>query len=108
MTPDPGSFNAVYHIAALNHWREVVAEQLPLLLGGPVGGPDGGPGVNALWVTVAAADPADADAAAALIDAVVDERVRRRGMALPARLYHTPLGDFEHQAIRLADDVARA
>lgn len=106
MTHSPASFNAVYHLAALNHWRDVLAEQLPLLLRGQVGGT--GPGLNGLWVTVAAADPATAAEAAARIDAAVEERVRRRGMDLPVRLYHTALGEFEHQAVRLADEVAQS
>ena len=32
MDPSPVTYNAVYHVAAINHWEAVVREQAPSLL----------------------------------------------------------------------------
>jgi hypothetical protein len=78
-------FNAVYHIATLNHWRDVVAEQVPLLAGNR--------NLNQLIVTVGGNGAEAVDLVRSLI-----------GRNFHHAVY--PLNYFEHPAMDAADQIA--
>src|SRR4029078_11775645 len=83
-------YNVVYHVATLNHWRDVVRGQLGVLAR------------NRFWrsltVSIACAGAPTANEADAII----------RGMfaARDVRAVHFPLESFEHRAMDLVDEVA--
>ena len=80
-------FTAVYHVATLNHWREVVAEQLRVLLRNV--------DIADLFVTIGAESTQIADECAALIATSIQSS--GRGLAL--RTWARWLDEFEHPAM---------
>jgi hypothetical protein len=88
-------FNVVYHVAALNHWRRVVEDQLGILLRNK--------DIGSVHVTVAA----DSPALTAACSEHVEKAMGASGRALPLRISPHPIGEFEHPAMALIDDLAR-
>jgi hypothetical protein len=89
-------FNVVYHVATLNHWREVVEEQASILMRNV--------GAAGLFVTVGTESEQLAQACSALID----ERIRDSGRTLQLQTLVRRLDEFEHPAMALIDNLARA
>jgi len=90
MQLEPVQYNVVYHVAMLNHWREIVRGQMGLLA------------KNRLWksltVSVGTADASGVNEVIAIIREVIPSaelQVRQFGLEL-----------FEHGAMGLADEVA--
>jgi hypothetical protein len=87
---DPG-YNVVYHVATLNHWREVVRGQMQLLAR------------NRFWkslaVSVASNEAATVDEAATIIRGQMPKG--------EVRFVRSQLETFEHAAMKMVDDVAR-
>jgi hypothetical protein len=88
-------FTAVYHVATLNHWREVVAEQLRTLLRNVE--------IASLFVTIGADSTKTADSCAAMIATSIQSS--GRGVAL--RTWARWLDEFEHPAMDLIDSIAK-
>jgi len=89
------AFNAVYHLAILNHWRAVAEEQLPLLLENR--------NLAALYVTIGVETRADVQAAVELLNALIQ---KMKG-ELAWHCLRVPLRAYEHRAMILIDEVAR-
>ena len=96
--PAPGmaTFNVVYHIATLNHWRNVVGEQLPILLGNRQ--------MRRLVVTIASDDVETSKSAARL----AHWYVHRSGHPIEFSVIPCRLADVEHPAMDLVDQLAAA
>ena len=87
-------FNAVYHVATLNHWRDVLAEQLPILLGNT--------SLKGLVMTIAT----DSDASArAAIDAA-QAHIARSHRMIQFHPLICRLDEFEHAAMDAVDQLA--
>jgi len=90
MSDPPTPYKIVYHVATLNHWVDVVREQMPLVAG------------NRFWksltVSVASASDVTANEAAELIQQFVP--------ASKIQFYRFALANYEHAAMGLVDDLA--
>jgi hypothetical protein len=84
-------FNAVYHIAAMNHWRVVVREQLTILFSGG--------GCASLNITLAGSDSDEQ---------VLGDILASLARPEPVQIKRSRLDDFEHSAMTLVDEAATA
>ena len=87
-------FNAVYHVAALNHWQDVVREQIPILLGNAT--------LKGLVMTVATSSDEQARVARAIVKNLIGQCRR----TVRFQLLTCPLQGFEHPALDILDQVA--
>jgi hypothetical protein len=90
MTINSALYNVVYHVATLNHWRDVLRGQMELL------------GRNRCWnsltVSIGCGDVSSADEVVAIIkDLLPGSNVR---------FHRSPLERFEHGAMALVDELA--
>lgn len=96
--PSPKSstpFRVVYHIAAIHHWRAIVAEQLPLLLSNR--------NLADLHVTIGT----DTDAHEQAVVALLKDILQKFAAPPPWHWQRTPLKAFEHATMMLVDQFAR-
>ncbi len=89
-------FNAVYHIARLNHWKAVVEEQFPLLLANR--------NLHEIHVSIAC----ESDAGQNEVLDLLQKMASKRGSEVGMRWYRSRLHDFEHMAMILVDTLAHA
>jgi hypothetical protein len=83
----------VYHVAAINHWRAIVEEQLPLLLGNR--------NIADLHVTVGTDTDAHEQAVVALLRGIIEK-------IAPTTSWHwqrTPLKALEHATMSIVDQL---
>jgi len=90
MGNDQFQYDVVYHVAVMNHWRDVVQEQMALL--------GGNRNWKSLTVSVGSDAEGPAEQAADLIRGIVGLR--------EVRFFRLPLGMYEHGAMDLVDEVA--
>ena len=90
MGNDQFQYDVVYHVAVMNHWRDVVREQMALL--------GGNRNWKSLTVSVGSDAEGPAEQAADLIRGIVGLR--------EVRFFRLPLGMYEHGAMDLVDEVA--
>ena len=88
-------FRVVYHVALLNHWREVMREQLPLLLANK--------NIAELHVTIGT----DANTEEQEATALLRDFVERKDAVGSCCWYRTALHECEHKAMMLVDQLAR-
>ncbi len=88
-------FRTVYHVAAIHHWRVIVDEQLPLLLGNR--------NIADLHVTIAT----DTDAHEQAVVALFRDIIARNAAAISWHWQRTPLKALEHATMSVVDQLAR-
>lgn len=89
------AFNAIYHVAALNHWRHVIREQLPILLGNRT--------LRQAVVTVGTNDHIEPHS----LNQEISNVITKITNIVPFEVRICRLHDFEHPAMVVVDEMAR-